>query len=122
MSDAITALTNKRVLIVGLGKTGLSCSRFLHKHGVEVAVTDSRDNPPGLELLQQELPGIAVFVGSFNVEVFERADVLIVSPGVSVNELQIQAAASRGAEIIGDIELFARLAEAPIIAITGSNG
>lgn len=122
MSDAITALASKRVLIVGLGKTGLSCARFLNKRGVEVAVTDSRDNPPGLEVLQQELPDIAVFVGSFNTEVFERADVLIVSPGVSVNELQIQAAAARGVEIIGDVELFARLAEAPVVAITGSNG
>ena len=122
MSDAITALASKRVLIVGLGKTGLSCARFLNKRGIEVAVTDSRDNPPGLEVLQQELPDIAVFVGSFNAEVFERADVLIVSPGVSVNELQIQAAAARGVEIIGDVELFARLAEAPVIAITGSNG
>lgn len=122
MSDAITALANKRVLIVGLGKTGLSCARFLNKRGIEVAVIDSRNNPPGLEVLQQELPDIAVFVGTFSTEVFERADVLIVSPGVSVNELQIQAAVSRGAEIIGDVELFARLAEAPIIAITGSNG
>ncbi|MEJ2141738.1 MAG: UDP-N-acetylmuramoyl-L-alanine--D-glutamate ligase [Gammaproteobacteria bacterium] len=122
MSNAITALASKRVLIVGLGKTGLSCARFLNKRGIEVAVTDSRDNPPGLEKLKQELPDIAVFVGAFSQEVFERADVLIVSPGVSVNELHIQAAEARGAEVIGDVELFARIAEAPVLAITGSNG
>lgn len=122
MSNAITALADKRVLIVGLGKTGLSCARFLSKRGIEVAVTDSRDNPPGLESLKQELPDIAVFVGAFSQEVFERADVLIVSPGVPVNELHIQAARARGAEIIGDVELFARIAEAPVLAITGSNG
>lgn len=122
MSNAITALTNKRVLIVGLGKTGLSCARFLNKRGVEVAVTDSRENPPGLESLQQELPDMAVFVGAFSQEVFERADVLIVSPGVSVNELHIQAAQARGAEVIGDVELFSRIAEASVLAITGSNG
>lgn len=125
MSEAnqtLTALANKRVLIVGLGKTGLSCVRFLNKHGVEVAVTDSRQHPPGLEVLQQEFPDIAVFVGSFQAEVFERAECLIVSPGVSIQELHIQAACARGAEVIGDVELFARLAEAPVLAITGSNG
>ena len=125
MSEAnqiLTALANKRVLIVGLGKTGLSCARFLNKHGIEVAITDSRENPPGLEVLQHELADIAVFVGSFQAEVFERADCIIVSPGVSVQELHIQAASARGAEVIGDVELFARLAEAPILAITGSNG
>lgn len=125
MSDAnqtLAALANKRVLIVGLGKTGLSCARFLNKQGIEVAITDSRENPPYLEILQNELPGIAVFVGAFQPEVFERADCIVVSPGVSVKELHIQAAQSRGAEVIGDIELFARLAEAPVLAITGSNG
>jgi len=125
MSEAnqiLTALANKRVLIVGLGKTGLSCARFLNRHGVEVAITDSRETPPGLEVLQQELPDIAVFVGSFQAEVFERADYIIVSPGVSVQELHIQAASARGAEVVGDVELFARLAEAPVLAITGSNG
>jgi UDP-N-acetylmuramoylalanine--D-glutamate ligase len=125
MSEAnqiLSALADKRVLIVGLGKTGLSCARFLNKHNIEVAITDSRENPPGLEVLQAELPDIAVFVGSFQPGVFERADCIIVSPGVSVHELHIQAARARGAEIIGDIELFARLAEAPILAITGSNG
>lgn len=125
MSEAnqiLTALANKRVLIVGLGKTGLSCARFLSRRGVEVAITDSRETPPGLEVLQQELPDIAVFVGSFQAEAFERADCIIVSPGISVQELHIQAASARGTEVIGDVELFARLAEAPVLAITGSNG
>lgn len=112
----------QRVLIVGLGATGLSCARFLVERGVEVAITDSRLNPPGLEVLQKELPDTAVFVGGFEAGAFERADVLLLSPGVSLCQPLVAEARARGAEILGDVELFARLAHAPVIAITGSNG
>ncbi|MCF6280933.1 MAG: UDP-N-acetylmuramoyl-L-alanine--D-glutamate ligase [Candidatus Polarisedimenticolaceae bacterium] len=109
-------------LVVGLGKTGLSCVRFLSQNGKTVAVTDSRDVPPALAELNSELPDVAVFVGGFRAEIFAAADQLIVSPGVSLREPLLQQAAGRNAEIIGDIELFAREAAAPIIVITGSNG
>jgi UDP-N-acetylmuramoylalanine--D-glutamate ligase len=112
-----------RILIVGLGSTGLSCARFLSAKGAkDIAVTDSRSNPPGLEQLKNELPDIAVFVGGFEAEAFHQADSLIVSPGVSVNEPLINEARSRGCDVLGDIEIFARLVSAPVIAITGSNG
>ena len=111
-----------KTLVVGLGKTGLSCARFLARRGVPVAVTDSRSEPPALNELKQELPNLALFVGGFSTGVFEAAERLVVSPGVSVKEPLLRAAAARGVEIIGDIELFAREATAPIIAITGSNG
>ncbi|MDJ0806486.1 MAG: UDP-N-acetylmuramoyl-L-alanine--D-glutamate ligase, partial [Gammaproteobacteria bacterium] len=62
------------------------------------------------------------FVGGFRPEVFQAAARLVVSPGVSLQEPVIQAARQRGAEILGDIELFARVAKAPVVAITGSNG
>lgn len=109
-------------LIVGLGKTGLSCARFLSRRGISVAVTDTRDLPPALAQLNQEMPDVAVFVGGFRPQVFAAADQLIVSPGVSLQEPLLQEAAKRDADIIGDIELFVREAAAPIIAITGSNG
>ena len=115
-------LSHKRVLIVGLGKTGLSCARYLCEHGIEVAITDSRDHPPALDELQNTYPDIAIFVGGFSSEAFERATCLIVSPGVSLREPLIAEARARGAEIVGDIELFARNANAPVVAITGSNG
>lgn len=115
-------LAHKRVLIVGLGKTGFSCARYLSEQGVEVAITDSRDYPPALDELQNAYPDIAIFVGGFNSEAFQRATCLIVSPGISLHEPLIVEARARGAEIVGDIELFARNANAPVIAITGSNG
>ena len=113
---------NKRILIVGLGATGLSCARFLATQGAEIAVTDSRPSPPSLEVLRSELPDVAVFVGGFDPEAFARADCLVVSPGVSVREPLISEARARGVEILGDIEIFAHFAKAPVIAITGSNG
>jgi len=113
---------NKRILIVGLGATGLSCARFLTTQGAEIAITDSRANPPSLEALRSELPDVAVFVGGFDPAAFARADCLVVSPGVSLREPLIIEARARGAEILGDIEIFAHFAKAPVIAITGSNG
>jgi UDP-N-acetylmuramoylalanine--D-glutamate ligase len=109
-------------LIVGLGKTGLSCARFLAAQGVPLAVTDSRAQPPGLVELQQNLPDIAVFVGGFDPAAFAAAQQLVVSPGVSLREPLIAEAMLRGTPVLGDIELFARHAKAPVVAITGSNG
>ncbi len=111
-----------RTLVVGLGVTGLSCARFLARAGVPVAVTDSREQPPGLETLQQELPDVALFLGRFDEEAFARAERIVVSPGVSRREPLLAEARARGVEVIGDIELFARHVSAPVIGITGSNG
>ncbi|MBL3528838.1 MAG: UDP-N-acetylmuramoyl-L-alanine--D-glutamate ligase [gamma proteobacterium endosymbiont of Lamellibrachia anaximandri] len=111
-----------KILIVGLGKTGLSCARYLMRQGVPVAVTDSREQPPGLQDLTDEMPDVALFLGRFQPEVFLAAEQLVVSPGLSLQEPLIQEAQQRGVEIVGDIELFCRAAQAPIVAITGSNG
>lgn len=109
-------------LIVGLGKTGLSCARHLARRGVPVAVVDSRPEPPGLEVLRTELPAVTVHTGGFDDAVFAAAERLVVSPGIPTSEPHIKAALERGLEVIGDIELFAREATAPVVAITGSNG
>jgi UDP-N-acetylmuramoylalanine--D-glutamate ligase len=111
-----------RTLVVGLGQSGLSCARFLYGRGFPVVVVDSRETPPGLESLERELPDVAVITGGFEPEVFAAAERLVVSPGVTVQEPLIQKALSRGVEVLGDIELFAREAKAPVVAITGSNG
>jgi UDP-N-acetylmuramoylalanine--D-glutamate ligase len=111
-----------RVLVVGLGKTGMSCARFLARRGAAVAVTDTRVEPPGLEAMRRELPDVALFLGGFDRSAFAAAELVVVSPGVSVEEPAIREVRSRGVPVLGDIELFAQSAQAPVAAITGSNG
>ena len=112
----------KKVLVIGLGKTGLSCARYLSRLGRQVAVTDDRSEPPGLAALSDELPDVALFLGRLEPAAFEHAEQIVVSPGVSLKHPLISEARARGVGVIGDIELFARVATAPVIAITGSNG
>ena len=114
--------SGQRVLVLGLGDTGLSCVRFLHARGVELAVTDSRLTPPGLKILQEEFPDVGVFVGGFDAQAIARADVLLLSPGVSLKTPEVVAAVAQGKTVIGDIEVFARCVDKPVVAITGSNG
>ena len=112
-----------RTLVVGLGETGLSVARYLSRQGVPVAIVDSREQPPGLARSRTELPAdVALFLGGFNRDAFERAEQIVLSPGVSMNEPEIAAARARQVPVIGDIELFAQTARAPVIAVTGSNG
>ena len=121
MEDMVA--NERRTLVVGLGKTGLSVARYLSGRGLPVAIVDSRAEPPGLEALRADLPAdVALFLGGFEAAAFERAEQIIVSPGVALATPQIAAARARGVAVIGDIELFAQAAAAPVVAITGSNG
>lgn len=114
--------SDRRTLVVGLGKTGLSCVRYLHAQGRDVAVADNRQEPPGLAELKAGWPDVPVTLGPFDGELFSRFNELVVSPGLSIAEPAIQQAAASGARISGDIDLFSQAADAPIVAITGSNG
>ena len=115
-------VSDRRTLVVGLGKTGLSCVRYLCENGRDVAVADSRLSPPGLDELRSEWPDLPVYLGEFDADLFAGFNELVVSPGISVAEPAIRGAADKGAVIRGDIDLFSEVADAPIIAITGSNG
>ena len=117
-------LKDKRVLVLGLGETGLSALRWLHKQGARLSVADTRDKPPGMDVVKSELPGVVAHSGPFKHEVFTDAELIVSSPGVSLNEPEIQAAIGRGIQVIGDVELFAqyRDPQAKVIAITGANG
>jgi UDP-N-acetylmuramoylalanine--D-glutamate ligase len=111
-----------RVLIIGLGKTGISVTRFLSGLDVKVAVVDSRAAPPELGTLRELLPDVAVFTGGFSSHAFLAATHLVVSPGVSLDIPEIKAALMRGAKLVSDVDLFACAARAPVIAISGANG
>ena len=115
-------VSDRRTLIVGLGKTGLSCVRYLSEQGRDIAVADSRQNPPGLDELRANWPDVPVQLGEFDADYFAGFNELVVSPGIGIAEPAIAHAARNGALIRGDIDLFAEAADAPIIAITGSNG
>ena len=114
--------TGPRSVIVGLGRTGVSCARHLAARGHSLVVTDSRASPPGLAELRRLVPAAAIVLGGFDPVVLEGADQIVVSPGVSLREPFLQQAAARGLDLIGDIELFAREAGGRVIGITGTNG
>lgn len=108
-------------IVVGLGKSGMSLVRHLASRGVPFAVADTRANPPELAALQTQYPSVEVRCGELDPEFLCRASELLISPGLPLSTPALQVAASRGVKLSGDIELFAREAKAPIIAITGSN-
>ncbi|MDE4744079.1 UDP-N-acetylmuramoyl-L-alanine--D-glutamate ligase [Klebsiella pneumoniae] len=109
----------KKVVIIGLGMTGLSCVDFFMARGVTPRVMDTRVAPPGLDKLPES---VECHVGGLNDTWLLAADLVVASPGIALAHPSLSAAADAGVEIVGDIELFCREAQAPIIAITGSNG
>ncbi|MFC4311099.1 UDP-N-acetylmuramoyl-L-alanine--D-glutamate ligase [Steroidobacter flavus] len=111
-----------RSIVVGLGRTGMSCARYLQSRGLSFAVTDSRPAPPEAAALEKLAPQAEVRFGGFDEALLDGASQIVASPGVSLKEPFLMSAAVRGIPIIGDIELFVREAKAPIAAITGTNG
>lgn len=109
-------------IVVGMGKTGLSCVRYLLAQGESVIAVDNRESPPMLAELRRLLPAEAIVTGAFDADLFLHGKQLVVSPGVSLQTAEISAALRQGVPVLGDIELFARAAPAPVVAITGSNG
>ncbi len=107
-------------LVVGLGATGLSIARYLERCGQTARYFDSRNEPPGLAELQSIRPDAEVLPGDARLP--ESVNRVIASPGVPDSQPILQSAIERNVEIVSDIELFAREAEAPFVAITGSNG
>ncbi len=115
------ARARSSAVVVGLGKTGLSCVRFLVDHGYDVKVADSRATPPMKKQFKAQYPNVPLHLG-FDLEYLTDVDIVVVSPGVSIHEPGIQQARQHGVELAGDVELFARHVQAPVIAVTGSNG
>ena len=113
--------TSKVKAIIGTGITGLSVARFLAAQGWAFVLMDTRSNPPNLEQVQQEFPGVTVVCGELDANTLLACDEIIVSPGVAVATPAIEQAKAAGISVVGDIELFVRAAKAPIVAITGSN-
>ncbi|NOT85288.1 MAG: UDP-N-acetylmuramoyl-L-alanine--D-glutamate ligase [Methylococcaceae bacterium] len=111
-----------KVLVVGLGVTGLSVAHYLDQLSLPYAIVDSRIKPALMAEFIEQHPEVPVFTGGFDADAFNVATHLIVSPGVALDEPAILAALARGAKSLSDIDLFSRSVTAPIVAITGSNG
>ncbi|MDX2350328.1 MAG: UDP-N-acetylmuramoyl-L-alanine--D-glutamate ligase [Porticoccus sp.] len=114
--------SSKLKVVAGIGTTGLSVARHLSQMGERFVMLDTRLQPPCLEQLKAELPEVPVVLGELAMDSFDGADEVILSPGLSRQTPAIQSALKSGISVISDIELFARAANAPIVAITGSNG
>ncbi|WP_394211650.1 UDP-N-acetylmuramoyl-L-alanine--D-glutamate ligase [Enterovibrio calviensis] len=116
-----TDAANKHIVVIGLGMTGLSVVNHLvaKNDGAMISVIDTRDAAPGADKLPQN---VALHAGGWNMDWLLNADLIVASPGIALAAPELKAAAQKGIEIVGDIELFARDVAAPVIGITGSNG
>jgi UDP-N-acetylmuramoylalanine--D-glutamate ligase len=120
---ALMELKDKRVLVVGLGKSGVASALFLKAHGARVTVSDTKSG----DELRNEIPvlldhGITVETGGHGDRTFRGQDLIVVSPGVPVDAPSLVQAKAQGVSVIGEIELAARFLPGPVVAITGSNG
>src|SRR5579875_3653234 len=116
-------LKGKKVLVVGLGKSGLAAALFLRRRGAQVTVSDIRS----AEMLSKDIPalieqGIAVEAGGHGLLTFRRQDLIVVSPGVPLDTPELVQVQKFGLPIIGELELAAHYLRGRVLAITGSNG
>jgi UDP-N-acetylmuramoylalanine--D-glutamate ligase len=124
--------SGRKVLVLGLGDTGLSMARWLTRRGARVSAADSRGEPPHARALSAEHPEIALTLGTFDRAPFEGVDAIAISPGVDRRDAPVAETIRRGVPVVGDIELFAQAlpevagkrgaALAKVLAVTGSNG
>ena len=115
-------LQNKRVLVVGIGKSGIAAAHFLKAHGARVTVSDARPATTIPELNPLLDAGIMVETGSHGLLTFRRQDLIVVSPGVPLNVPELKQVRALGLRVIGELELGAQFLQGDILAITGSNG
>lgn len=121
-------LQGKKVLVLGLGETGLSMVKWLMRQNASVRIADTRMDPPGLKDIVTQFPTLKIDAGPFNDTTFDNVDLIAISPGVPLTNPHVQQAIHRGVEIVGDIDLFAwalqqdQRVRPKILAITGSNG
>lgn len=113
---------DQRSIVVGLGKTGLSCARYLARQGHVVTVMDTRLEPPCLNEFLAEFSSSQCHLGGLDAKLLQQADQIIVSPGLSLATPEIAQAAKAGVRVRGDVDLFVDAAKAPVVGITGSNG
>ncbi len=120
--DVAQASSAKPALILGMGGTGVSVARYLCARGLPFAMSDSRTDLAAAPALRAEFPGVDLLLGDCAGLRWTEYGRVILSPGVPRSLPCVQAAIAAGLDVVGDIELFAHEARAPVVAVTGSNG
>ncbi|MFH0925815.1 MAG: UDP-N-acetylmuramoyl-L-alanine--D-glutamate ligase, partial [bacterium] len=117
-------IKNKKILIVGLARTGVACAKLLHKLGAHVTITDKADQTTLQDKIDQlkEIEGINYELGEHKIDTFLKSDLILLSPGVPLTISPLQKAKNKDIPIISEIELIFQLTQIPIIGITGTNG
>ena len=118
----LNEIKNKQITVLGLGVTGLGIVRFLLSHGLAPKVIDSRATPPGIDWLKEHAPTLDTHFGNLDDAELCSSNMIIISPGLSLKIPAVANAINAGVEVIGDVELFARINTKPVVAVTGSNG
>ncbi|HEY7884434.1 MAG TPA: UDP-N-acetylmuramoyl-L-alanine--D-glutamate ligase [Cellvibrionaceae bacterium] len=113
--------TSKLTAIIGTGVTGLSVARFLKRQGRPFAIFDTRESPPNAAELKALYPDACIQFGVWDEELLCSADEIILSPGVAKTLPALERAVAAGVKLSGDVDVFSRYAQAPVVAITGSN-
>lgn len=118
----LNEIKNKQITVLGLGVTGLGIVRFLLSHGLTPKVVDSRVTPLGIDWLKEHASNLDTHFGNLDDAELCSNDMIIISPGLSLKIPAVENAINAGVEVIGDVELFARINTKPVVAVTGSNG
>ncbi|SES99876.1 UDP-N-acetylmuramoyl-L-alanine--D-glutamate ligase [Thalassotalea agarivorans] len=119
--DFLTQLNNSNVLVLGAGVTGMSCARFLASKDIAFSLNDSRDAVLDAAMFSKEFPHATLSLGKWDTKLIAAADIIIISPGIDLATPAL-AAKRDDCEVIGDVEIYCRLKDTPILAVTGSNG
>ncbi|MCJ8319652.1 MAG: UDP-N-acetylmuramoyl-L-alanine--D-glutamate ligase [Colwellia sp.] len=121
--STLLLLRDKKVLVLGIGLTGLSCAQFLSANNISFAINDSRENPfSKASRFSQNTLEHEIVLGKWDAELISQADIILVSPGIDLSEPEIKSFIKANCLVWGDIELYCRLTKTPILAVTGSNG
>jgi len=116
----------RKVLVLGLGDTGLSAIRWLERRGAQVRAADTRPAPPALGTVRAQHPRVPLALGAFGPALLEGVETVVASPGLALRDPFLRQAAERGLEVVGDVEIFARELrrerKARVLGVTGTNG
>jgi len=113
--------TDQQKVVIGLGKTGYSVIAFFVARGIRVVAMDTREQTPYSEQVKKEFPQVQLYLGGLEQTVLNGAAQIILSPGLPLATSEIQTAIEQGVPVVGDVQVFSDYAQAPILAITGSN-